>query len=280
MSRTTKIEWATDVWNCVVGCSIASPGCKNCYAMRMAHRLGAFGQEKYQGVTKSTKAGPVWTGVMRQATRSVVEKPLRIAKPAIIFVNSMSDLFHPDVEDAWRDDAFDVMCRAPQHVYQVLTKRPEVAVEYLWTRRHLHNLPQVWLGVSVERSNEKWRIDVLREAPVATRFLSVEPLIAPLGRMNLEGIHWVITGGESGPGARPCHPEWFREVGEQCQAAGVPWFHKQNGTWGNNPMVWERGLSIAEAKRRDLDPKAKGGATLDGRLYREMPARDGQAALI
>lgn len=271
MARTSKIEWTEHTWNPVIGCSLASAGCTNCYAMRMAHRLAAFGQPQYQGVTKSTKGGPVWTGLMRQATASQINKPSRIGPPSVIFVNSMSDLFHPDADDRWRDDAFAVMQREGRHAYQVLTKRPEVAARYYAERPALHRLPQVWLGVSVERTDAAWRIDELRAIPAAIRFLSIEPLIGSVGRLDLSGIHWVITGGESGPGARPCDPTWIREVRDQCSAQGVPLFHKQWGKWDNNPLVIE-GWTHAEAREMDLDPEAKGGATLDGRLHREMPS--------
>ena len=270
MTRTTGIEWTEHTWNPLVGCSLASAGCTNCYAMRMAHRIASFGKATYAGVTKSTKGGPVWTGVMRQATPEQVRKPLKIAAPSVIFVNSMSDLFHPHAADKWRDDAFHIMRQADRHVYQVLTKRPEVASAYYASRPRIHDLPNVWLGVSVERADVKWRIDELRRIPAAVRFLSIEPLIGPVGDLNLRGIHWVITGGESGPGARECRPEWVREVRDQCAAAGVPLFHKQWGKYQNNPLVLERGMSIAAAK--DADAHGKGGALLDGRLWREMPA--------
>lgn len=268
-TRTTGIEWTDHTWNPVIGCSLASAGCTNCYAMRMAHRIQHMGRPAYQGVTKSTKGGPVWTGLMRQATPEQVLKPLRIRGAATIFVNSMSDLFHPQADDAWRDAAFDVMRRAPQHRYQVLTKRPEVAARYYGERPKLHSLPQVWLGVSVERADVRWRIDQLRAIPAAIRFLSIEPLIGPVGELNLTGIHWVITGGESGPGARPCDPAWVREVRDQCVAARVPLFHKQWGKYGNHPQVWEGGQP--EAKVAAADHHGKGGAMLDGRLWRDMP---------
>lgn len=271
-SRTTGIEWTQHTWNPTVGCSIATAGCTNCYAMRMAHRIEAFGTAPaYKGLTKSSKGGPVWTGKVSQASRAQVRKPLTIAEPSVIFVNSMSDLFHPDMDDRWRDDAFDVMREADRHTYQILTKRPEVARRYYAERPELHNLAQVWLGVSVERADVAWRIDELREVPVATRFLSVEPLIGPLGPVDLTGIHWVITGGESGPGARPCDPAWIREVRDLCQDHGVAFFHKQYGKWSNNPLVWEQKHDIERAKALDPDPSSKGGAGIDGRLYRELP---------
>jgi protein gp37 len=273
-ARTTGIEWTEHTWNPTVGCSIATAGCTNCYAMRQAHRIESFGTAPaYKGLTKSSKGGPVWTGKVAQASPASVRKPLGILEPAVIFVNSMSDLFHPDMDDKWRDDAFAIMVAAPRHTYQILTKRPEVAARYYAERPHLHQLPQVWLGVSVERADVLWRIDQLREIPVAIRFLSVEPLIGSVMPLNLDGIHWTITGGESGPGARPCKPQWFREVRDACLAAGVAYFHKQHGTWGNHPAVAELKRTVEEAKRDELDHHAKGGATLDGRLWRDFPVQ-------
>lgn len=278
MARTTGIEWTEHTWNPVLGCSLASAGCTNCYAMRMAHRVAAMGREHYRGLTRSTKAGPVWTGKVGQATPGQVAKPLRIPGRATIFVNSMSDLFHPDMDDAWRDAAFDVMVKADRHTYQVLTKRPEVAARYYAERPHIRGLPQIWLGVSVERADVRGRIDRLRDIPAAIRFLSVEPLIGPAGLLDLSGIHWVITGGESGPGARPCEPDWVRAVRDQCAAQGVALFHKQWGKYDNNPLVREQGMTHAAAQR--LDDHGKGGALLDGRLWRDMPAAAGQGALL
>ncbi len=272
-SRTTGIEWTQHTWNPTVGCSIVSAGCTNCYAMRQAHRIAAFGTSPaYEGLTKSSKGGPVWTGKVGQGSRASVRKPLKILEPSVIFVNSMSDLFHEDMDDKWRDDAFDIMREADRHTYQILTKRPEVARRYYSERPDLHDLPQVWLGVSVERAAVAERIDVLRDIPVRTRFLSVEPLIGPLGPVDLTGIHWVITGGESGPGARPCDPAWIRDVRDQCAEQRVAFFHKQWGKWSNNPLIWEDKHNLEQAKSLDPHPQSKGGAGIDGRLYRELPS--------
>ena len=268
----TTIEWTTETWNPVLGCSVATAGCTNCYAMRMAARLAAMGRTDYVGLTKRAKGstGPViWSGVLRRATSSQRDMPRRLRKPSLIFVNSMSDMFHPDMPDEWRDDAFRVIREVPRHRYQVLTKRPEVARRYYRERPLLRNLPQVWIGASVERADVRWRIDELREVPAAVRFLSIEPLIGPVGPLDLRGIHWVITGGESGAGARPMRPEWVREVRDQCIAAGVAFFHKQHGTYASHPDVVERRLTVAEAQKADQN--GKGGALLDGRLWREMP---------
>ena len=268
MARTTGIEWTEHTWNPLVGCSLESAGCTNCYAMRLAHRLAAMGQPAYAGITRRTRAGAVWTGELRQAPPAQLDKPRRIRRPAMIFVNSMSDLFHPDAPDAWRDAAYRVMLDTPRHVYQVLTKRPQVAAAFYAARPHLHGLPHVWLGVSVENARVTGRIDILRTIPAAVRFLSVEPLIGPVGRLDLGGISWVITGGESGPGARPCRPEWVRDVRGQCASAGVAFFHKQWGTYASHPDVIA-GRRPAEVAT--YDAHGKGGALLDGRLWRQVP---------
>lgn len=280
--RTTRIEWAQHTWNPIAGCSIMSAGCTNCYAMRQAHRIEKMGfSPTYQGLTKVVNGKPVWTGQLRRATKAVLATPFRLKEPSVIFVNSMSDLFHPDAPDEWRDEAFWAMEQNRRHRFQILTKRPDVAARYYETRRSARELSHVWLGVSVERADVRWRIDALRDIPARTRFLSVEPLIGPVGDMTLDGIHWVITGGESGPGARPMEPAWLREARDQSMAAGVPFFHKQFGHWRNNPLVCEQGMSPEEAQRHDLDPEAKGGATLDGLLWRQMPdgvgTKDGRA---
>lgn len=271
MARTTGIEWTEHTWNPILGCSRESAGCTNCYAMRLAHRLGAMGQPAYKGLTRRTKAGAVWTGELRLAAAAQIDKPRYIRRPATIFVNSMSDLFHPDAPDEWRDAAYAVMVDTPRHVYQALTKRPSVAAAYYAARPQLHGLAHVWLGVSVESARVIDRVDMLRAIPAGLRFLSIEPLIGPVGRLDLSGIAWIVTGGESGPGARRCDPGWVREVRDQCLAAGVAYFHKQWGTYASNPLVVERGRSIRDAQI--VDPHGKGGALLDGRLWREMPPR-------
>lgn len=270
--RKSCIEWTNATWNPLVGCDIASPGCTNCYAMREAHRIEAMGMSPaYKGLTKIVNGKAVWTGKVGRATDASMRKPLGVRAGTVFFVNSMSDFFHPGMKAAWRDEAYEIMKATPRHTYQILTKRPEVAVEYLADRTRFADLPNVWIGASVERAREAWRIDALRIVPAALRFLSVEPLIAPLGPVDLSGIGWVITGGESGRGARRVELEWVREVRDACVAADVPFFHKQWGAWSSNPLVARDGLSVEEAARRDLDPDAKGGASLDGRLWRQMP---------
>lgn len=270
--RSTSIEWTEHTWNPFVGCFIASAGCKNCYAMRMAARLEAAGQGPYQGTTRSG----VWTGKLNRATDAAMRKPLGLPGRAVIFVNSMSDFWHDNALDAWRAEALDIIERTPQHQYQILTKRPELIAPTL-ERMGIAQLPDnVWLGATVEDHRVTWRIDHLRAAPARIRFLSVEPLTAPLGAVDLGGIHWVITGGESGPGARPCKAEWVREARDQCTAADVPFFHKQWGKPAFNPLAAayprkaRAGESLADYIKR-IDPNGKGGALLDGKLWREMP---------
>lgn len=236
MAENTGIEWTNATWNPVAGCSVLSPGCKNCYAMKMAARLEAMGVPLYAGLTQPSKAGPVWNGVMRLAGEKQLSQPMRWKKPRRIFVNSMSDLFHEKVLDEWIDRVFAEMDVCQRHIFQILTKRSD--------RMRLHMidftddvlkdskpLPNVWLGVSVENRAALHRIDDLRVTPAAKRFLSLEPLLENLGEIDLTGIDWVIAGGESGKNARPMHPDWVRNIRDQCAAAGVPFFFKQWGAW-------------------------------------------------
>lgn len=245
MGDKSKIEWTEATWNPIVGCSVVSPGCTNCYAMRVAgQRLdGHSAVPHYKGTTQKSKAGPVWTGKVALAPEKTMTAPLRWRRPRKIFVNSMGDLFHENIPDEWIDRVFGIMAMSPQHTFQVLTKRAERMREWAsgvpdarWP------LPNVWLGVSAEdqqRADE--RIPCLRATPAAIRFLSIEPLLGPIS-LDLTGlnqvyrpIHWVIAGGESGPGARPMHPDWPRGIRDQCEAAGVPFFFKQWGEW----LPWE-----------------------------------------
>ena len=254
----TKIEWTRNddgtegkVWNPLAGCSVVSPGCTNCYAMRMAGRLEKMLPDShYRGLTKVVNGNPVWTGKIARAPDHIFYAPQKWKKPTRVFVNSMSDLFHGDVPDEWINDIFRIMAETPQHTYQILTKRAERMREYM-TRRRGKNPPQpnVWLGASVEdqaRADE--RIPLLLETPAAVRFISAEPL---LGHLSITQwlhdvdcemvqddvctccdprevrIDWVIAGGESGPGKRPVNIDWMRDIRDQCFAAGVPLFVKQ-----------------------------------------------------
>jgi protein gp37 len=272
VTRTTSIEWTEHTWNPFVGCSIVSAGCKNCYAMRMAYRCGEMGHSAYAGVAESSKAGPVWTARINRNSDSAMKSPLSRRKAALFFVNSMSDFWHPNAQDAWRHEAFDVMTATPHHQYQVLTKRPELIVPTL--ARMGRRLPDnLWLGATVEDERVIDRIDHLRAVPATIRFLSVEPLIGRFGTPDLAGIDWVITGGESGPRCRPCQGSWVREIIDHIAArhSGIALFHKQWGHYRSNPLVHEDGMSEADAEM--LDPKSfgKGGAHLDGVLWREFP---------
>lgn len=263
MADGTGIEWTHragtkgETWNPIVGCSIATAGCINCYAMRTAARIEAIDTAAgrvghYAGTTKKVKGRPVWTGKIGVAPDHIFTAPLRWRSPRTVFVNSMSDLFHDDVPDAVIDRVFAVMALAPQHTFQVLTKRAKRMRDYLTlggpTLQQMAQVPQVgrdvmvantdwplpnvWLGVSAERRTE-WleRTADLRETPAAIRFASAEPLLGDLGEIDLAGLHWIIVGGESGDGARPMHPAWARSIRDQCAAAGTAFFFKQWGAW-------------------------------------------------
>lgn len=227
MAQQSSIEWTDLTWNPVVGCSIASAGCKNCYAMRMAARLQAMGHDKYEGLTKPTKRGAVWTDKVRCHEESV-EIPLTWKKPRRVFVNSMSDLFHPDVPSEFVRRIWRVMEQTPQHHYQILTKRPDRMASSLQTIAP-KPLSNVWLGTSVEDRRVLERMDHLRNVPATIRFISFEPLIGDVGKLDLTDIHWAIVGGESGPRSRPMKEEWVESILDQCLEAGVAYFFKQ---WG------------------------------------------------
>jgi protein gp37 len=234
MAQASSIEWTEATWNPVTGCTKISPGCKFCYAERMAKRLQAMGQERYRNAFKLT------------LQPDALEAPLHWRSPRVIFVNSMSDLFHKDVPLDFIKRCFGVMEKASQHTFQVLTKRPERVAE------HWSELPwpsNVWMGTSIESAEYLSRAIALRTVPARVRFLSVEPLIGPIPRLPLKGIHWVIVGGESGPGARPMNPDWVRSLRDQCVGKGVAFFFKQ---WGGTN-------------------KKRTGRALDGRTWDEMP---------
>ncbi len=222
----TSIEWTDATWNPVAGCTIMSAGCTNCYAMRMAARLEAMGVEKYKGLTRKSGGRAKWTGAI-----SLDEKALSIpatwSKPRNVFVNSMSDLFHPDVPVDFVRKVWRAMKDTRRHTYQILTKRPDRMAEILSDGFDV--LPNVWLGTSVEDGRVLHRLDDLRSVPAAVRFVSYEPLIGSVKGGNLEGIQWAIVGGESGPNARPMDPAWIDEIFDQCTDAGAAFFFKQ---WG------------------------------------------------
>jgi protein gp37 len=235
MPTRSSIEWTEMTWNPVTGCTKVSQGCKRCYAERMAKRLTAMGSERYRNGFKVT------------LHPDLLDVPRRWRQPRVVFVNSMSDLFHQDIPPEYIERVFMTMRECPQHTFQVLTKRSErlaaLAPQLPWPGN-------VWMGVSVEDARVVSRIDDLRRVPAAVRFLSLEPLIGPLEKLSLRDIHWVIVGGESGPRARPMRKEWVESIYAQCRAAGVPFFFKQ---WGGT--------------RKDLT-----GRQLHGRTFNEMPA--------
>ena len=242
MVTDTKIEWTESTWNPVRGCTRISEGCRFCYAERIASRFAREGLA-YEGIAKMTKAGPRWTNRI-QLVRHLLEQPLKWKKSRSIFVNSMSDLFHEDVPFAYIQEVFGVMERADWHQFQVLTKRAERLAELspklVWS-------PNVWMGVSVEDEDYTFRIDCLRGTPAQTKFLSLEPLLGGLGNLKLDGIDWVIVGGESGPNARPMKEEWVTDIRNQCRAASVPLFVKQMGTdWARKQGRGGKGDDMSE----------------------------------
>lgn len=327
MSPST-IEWTEETWNPTVGCSKVSDGCTNCYAIDVAHRAM---QPAHEGLTiKRSGERPDWNGTVRCLPERL-ETPLRWRKPRRVFVDSMSDLFHPDVPDRFIADVFVTMAQAQQHTYQILTKRPQrmasllgdlsrwlgllddamarwgderVFAEFVGASRYPPSW--WWLGTSIESDRYTWRADHLRATPAAVRFLSLEPLLGPLPSLDLTGIDWVIVGGESGPGARPMHPVWVRDIRDRCVDEGVSFFFKQWGEWapGLSGPPWEPGTfthrverdgsvqprppheeAMAEARRLVTGElvdsgwfgvtrvgKKAAGRELDGRTWDEMPS--------
>ncbi len=350
--RDTGISWTDETWNPVVGCSIVSPACTNCYAMAMAARIERMsgGKTHYAGTTKVVNGKPVWTGKLALAPDHILTAPLRWKRPRRVFVNSMSDLFHEDMPEGWIDQVFAVMALSPQHTFQILTKRPERMRAYLtkdWAaaaRRHVeeltlptfskatadtqdrlrrytspgfpHPLENVWLGITAEdqaRADE--RIPHLLATPAAVRFVSAEPLLGPIHfdfapshrhqrdcayvasqgpapctcNAARNGLDWIIVGGESGPGARPTHPDWVRSIRDQCAAAGVAFHFKQWGDWvpcvlpkdGQWP-TWttttREFCRVDDDGRRSTDGwpmqrvgKARAGRNLDGQIHDAFP---------
>ena len=234
----TKIQWTETTWNPITGCSKYSEGCKHCYAERMAKRLNAMGNPRYEN------------GFDVTVHEDLFDQPLHIRKPKMVFVCSMSDLFHEDVPDDAIVSIFETMNAAHWHTFQVLTKRPERMLE-MDTRGLLTWTDNIWMGVTVENSRYRGRIGTLRKCHAHTKFISFEPLLGGVGNASIRGIDWVIVGGESGPGSRSMNPEWVYSIREKCEEEGVPFFFKQ---WG--------GFN-----------KKKTGRELDGRTYDEWPSR-------
>lgn len=284
MSTNSAIEWTDTTWNPTTGCDQVSPGCDNCYALGMAKRLKAMGSAKYQTDGDPRTSGPGFGIAVHPET---LNEPYSWRKPRKVFVNSMSDLFHARVPLEFIRQVFKVMADTPQHTYQVLTKRasrlPRIAHLLDWP-------PNVWMGTSVETVRVLHRVDDLRNVPAAVRFLSCEPLLGPLPGLDLTGIGWVIGGGESGPKARPMHPDWVRDLRDRCRAADVPFFFKQWGEWApESVFASERGAAGALYIERDgsVRPAARGargeavtvqrngkhvtGRLLDGRAWDEYP---------
>ncbi len=250
----TGIEWTDSTWNPVAGCSVMSAGCTNCYAMQMARRLEAMGVGKYKGLTRRSGSRTVWKGVVNEDHDSL-NIPMRWKKPRKVFVNSMSDLFHPSVSSEFISKVWAVMEQTPHHSYQILTKRPDRMAE-LYKIGLLANLQNVWLGTSVENEDVVFRIDELRKVPATIRFVSFEPLIGATGQVDLTDIDWAIVGGESGPGARPIKEVWIDKIYDSCQDYSTAFFFKQWGAWGKDNT------------RRS---KKQNGRTYKGRIWDEMP---------
>ena len=237
----SRIEWTQTTWNPITGCNKISPGCKHCYAERMAKRLQAMGQPNYAN------------GFELTLHEHMLKRPLEWNQPKLIFVNSMSDLFHEDVPLAFIQRVFNTMREADWHCFQILTKRSERLMQL---SPQLEWPSNVWMGVSVETQKYTYRIEHLRQTNVYIKFLSLEPLLGPLSNLNLRGIDWVIAGGESGPGARPMREEWVTEIRDQCLATNTPFFFKQ---WGGRN-------------------KKKTGRELQGRTWNQLPVKTPQLA--
>lgn len=306
MSSSSKIEWTDATWNPTRGCAIVSSGCANCYAMKQAHRQSGEGGA-YEGLTRQTKHGPIWTGEVRLVPE-LLDLPVRWKKPKRIFVNSMSDLFHESVPDYFIVQVFQTMAAAPQHIFQILTKRPkrmhDLLVAFRWRDDEIGGdpLPNVHLGVSCEdQKTADERIPLLLQTPAAIRWVSAEPLLGPINLDSAVGSNsqfptpnsrpdWLVVGGESGPGARPMHPAWARSLRDQCVAAAVPYFFKQWGAWlpldqlanddvnssgedSSHVHLWPGSRFPGIAKNGDCVRigKRAAGRHLDGREWNEMP---------
>ncbi len=243
MAQTSTIEWTDATWNPVTGCSKISPGCKHCYADRMAHRLHAMGQPRYRN------------GFDITLQPDILIRPLSWREPRQIFVNSMSDLFHDNIPFDYIEQVFDIMSQAHWHTFQVLTKRSERLTEISHKLKWPDN---VWMGVSVENADYKFRISHLQQIPAVVRFLSIEPLLGPISRLPLQGIDWVIVGGESGPKARGMKVEWIRSIRDKCITYDIPFFFKQ---WGGTR-------------------KTKTGRQLDGRTWQDLPTPKSRRQII
>ncbi len=284
MSDGTGIEWTEATWNPTTGCDRVSAGCDNCYALTLARRLKAMGNPKYQNDGDPRTSGP---GFALTPHLDQLSLPHRWKSPRVIFVNSMSDLFHPEVPDEFIEDVFRVMADTPRHTYQVLTKRSKrlaaLGAQLLWP-------DNVWMGVSVESDQYCFRVRHLRSVPATVRFISAEPLLGPLDSIDLDGIDWLIAGGESGHHARPMHPRWVLELRDKCVGADVPFFFKQWGAWtpsddlGAVPVAVDGAVVTDDPAAADLLAAVPGspvpmrrvgkktaGRVLDGETWDQMP---------
>jgi protein gp37 len=323
----TTIEWTDTTWNPTTGCDRISPGCDHCYALPMSRRLKAMGQPKYQADGDPRTSGPGFGVTTHPDT---LTEPLGWSTPRRVFVNSMSDLFHARIPRQFLVRVFAVMAATPQHTYQILTKRPERAARILtdlckcdvghppgehfrssmeWAaishsptyvpglehgiyHRSGWPLPNVWIGTSIETDQYARRADALRATPAAVRFISAEPLLGPLQSLDLSGIGWVITGGESGPGARPMHPQWALDLRDRCTAADIAYFHKQNGEFLPAPSNYgpdvparaRHATQLVFSNKSDIDGqimlrvgRQRAGRELDGRTWNEFPTTPGEA---
>lgn len=280
MSNKTTIEWAEVNWNPVLGCTKVSEGCRNCYALTMSARIANMAYRKLQKGEKVTERQAAymkvvvfdaiedkyiakWTDKLIPLWTSV-DEPFAWAEPRVVFVNSMSDLFHPDVPDIFIKRIFEVMNQCPQHIFQILTKRPErvaaMSKELEWGQN-------IWMGTSVEDVRVTKRISALKKTRAKVKFLSVEPLLGPIQRLPIAGINWVIVGGESGAGARPMQADWVRDLRDRCVDRGVAFFFKQWGKLANNP-------DPDDPTAKENGGTAKGGRLLDGRMWDQMPTSD------
>lgn len=247
MAGSSEIEWTDVTWNPVAGCTMASDGCTNCYAMRMAARLQAMGHAKYSGTTRKSGGRSVWTGRVN-LDESSLSAPLEWRKPKRIFVNSMSDLFHAAVPNQFIQRVWRVMGDCPQHHFQILTKRPDRMAE-MFKSGAIQSCQNVWVGTSVESDEVASRVKELKKIKDSTLFVSFEPLIARVSNVDLRGVHWAIVGGESGPKSRPMEEEWVERLYEICRRDDVAFFFKQ---WGGRN-------------------KKAAGRELHGRTYDEYP---------
>ena len=284
MSDGTGIEWTEATWNPTTGCDRVSAGCDNCYALTLSRRLKAMGNPKYQNDGDPRTSGP---GFALTPHLDQLSLPHRWKLPRVIFVNSMSDLFHPEVPDEFIEDVFRVMADTPRHTYQVLTKRSKrlaaLGAQLLWP-------DNVWMGVSVESDQYCFRVRHLRSVPATVRFISAEPLLGPLDSIDLDGIDWLIAGGESGHHARPMHPRWVLELRDKCVGADVPFFFKQWGAWtpsddlGAVPVAVDGAVLTDDPADADLlaavpgSPvpmrrvgKKSAGRVLNGQTWDQMP---------